>query len=156
MVNSDELIGTTECLTLQTRFRINRCRYNRVRLCYSDRSVDISFKYLALTHKNVSTLRLGSALTHGTSPPRSSQGPYLHYCSIYCWMRHSEEFRRIFQDTFKLFLNTSGFCRETDEICPLLACYLALSGNSVVTFRDNLSAPSSRVKKSKNYTSWTC
>jgi hypothetical protein len=32
MVNSDELNGTTEYLTLQARCRINRCRYNRVRL----------------------------------------------------------------------------------------------------------------------------
>jgi hypothetical protein len=32
MVNSEELIGTTEYLTLYTRRRINRCRYNRVRL----------------------------------------------------------------------------------------------------------------------------
>ena len=33
MVNSGELIGTAEYLTLCTTFRINRCRYNRVRLC---------------------------------------------------------------------------------------------------------------------------
>jgi hypothetical protein len=32
MVNSDELIGTTEYLTLQARCRINGCRYNRVLL----------------------------------------------------------------------------------------------------------------------------
>ena len=32
MVNGEELIGTTEYLTLQTRCRINRCRYNRGRL----------------------------------------------------------------------------------------------------------------------------
>jgi hypothetical protein len=31
MVNTDELIGTTEHLTLKTRCRLNRCRYNRVR-----------------------------------------------------------------------------------------------------------------------------
>jgi hypothetical protein len=31
MVNSEELIGTTECLTLYTRCRINWC-YNRVQL----------------------------------------------------------------------------------------------------------------------------
>jgi len=30
MVNSQELIGTTDVLTLYTRYRINRCRYNRV------------------------------------------------------------------------------------------------------------------------------
>ena len=32
MVNSEELIGTTEYLTLWTRCRINRFRYNRVLL----------------------------------------------------------------------------------------------------------------------------
>ena len=32
IVNSDELVGTTEYLTLQARCRINRCRYIRVRL----------------------------------------------------------------------------------------------------------------------------
>jgi hypothetical protein len=31
MVNSEELIGNTEYLTLYTRCRINRCRYNGVR-----------------------------------------------------------------------------------------------------------------------------
>jgi hypothetical protein len=30
MGNSEELIGTTEYLTLYARYRINRCRYNRV------------------------------------------------------------------------------------------------------------------------------
>ena len=34
-VNSEELIGTTEFLTLYTECRINRCRYNRVRLCFA-------------------------------------------------------------------------------------------------------------------------
>jgi hypothetical protein len=33
VVNGAELIGTTEHLTLYTRCRINRCRYNRVQLC---------------------------------------------------------------------------------------------------------------------------
>jgi hypothetical protein len=32
MVNSEELIGTTEYLTLYTRCRINRCRHNRAAL----------------------------------------------------------------------------------------------------------------------------
>jgi hypothetical protein len=32
MLNSDELIGATEYLTLETSWRINRCRYKRVRL----------------------------------------------------------------------------------------------------------------------------
>jgi hypothetical protein len=32
MVNNDELIRITEELILQSRYRINRCRYKRVRL----------------------------------------------------------------------------------------------------------------------------
>jgi hypothetical protein len=41
---------------------------------------------------------------------------------------------------------TAGFRREVDENCALLGCYAASSGNSLPTFRDNLSVPSSRVK----------
>jgi hypothetical protein len=33
MVNTEELTGTTEHLTLYMRCCINRCRYNLVRLC---------------------------------------------------------------------------------------------------------------------------
>ena len=33
MVSSKELIGTGEWLTILTRCRINRCRYNRSQLC---------------------------------------------------------------------------------------------------------------------------
>ena len=43
----------------------------------------------------------------------------------------------------------SSFHRDVDEICALLGYYAAQSGNSVPTFRDNISVPSSRVKKSK-------
>jgi len=35
------------------------------------------------------------------------------------------------------------------DICTILGYYAAYSGNSLPTFRDNLSVPSSRVKKSK-------
>jgi len=38
----------------------------------------------------------------------------------------------------------SGFCREVDENCALLGYYAASSGNSLRTFRGNLSVPSSR------------
>ena len=38
---------------------------------------------------------------------------------------------------------TSGFRRDVDVICSLLGYYAASSGNSVPTFRDNLSLPSS-------------
>ena len=40
----------------------------------------------------------------------------------------------------------SRFRREVDENCAPLGYYAAYSGNSLPTFRDNLSAPSSRVK----------
>jgi hypothetical protein len=43
----------------------------------------------------------------------------------------------------------SGFCRDVDEIFGLLEYYAELSGSSVLTFRDNISVSSSRVKKSK-------
>jgi hypothetical protein len=39
----------------------------------------------------------------------------------------------------------SGFRREVDERCDLLGYYAASSGNSLRTFRDNLSVPFSRV-----------
>jgi len=41
---------------------------------------------------------------------------------------------------------TSGLRREVDEICCLLGCYIANSGNFLLTFRDNILARSSRVK----------
>jgi hypothetical protein len=40
-----------------------------------------------------------------------------------------------------------GFRCDVDEICALLGCYAASSGNPLPTFRDNVSVPSSRVKK---------
>ena len=43
----------------------------------------------------------------------------------------------------------SGFRRDLDEICSLLGYYAASNVNPLPTFRDNISVPSSRVKKSK-------
>jgi hypothetical protein len=42
-----------------------------------------------------------------------------------------------------------GFRSDADKICALLGCYAASSDNPLPTFRDNVSFPSSRVKKSK-------
>jgi hypothetical protein len=39
----------------------------------------------------------------------------------------------------------SGFRRDVDEICGLLAYYTASCGNYLPTFRDNVSVPPSRV-----------
>jgi hypothetical protein len=36
----------------------------------------------------------------------------------------------------------SGLCREVRENCAFLGCFAASSGNSLPTFRDNLSFPS--------------
>ena len=43
----------------------------------------------------------------------------------------------------------SGFPRGVTEVFALLGFYEAYSGNSIPTFRDNLSVPSSRIKQSK-------
>jgi hypothetical protein len=43
---------------------------------------------------------------------------------------------------------TSGFRRHAGEICALRGYYVPLSGNPLPTFRDNVSVPSSKVKKS--------
>jgi hypothetical protein len=43
----------------------------------------------------------------------------------------------------------SGFRRDVDEMYDLLGYYAALSGNALLTFRDNISVPSSRVKKQR-------
>ena len=40
----------------------------------------------------------------------------------------------------------SGFHRDVNEICALMACYAACSGN-LPTYRDNLSDPYSSAKK---------
>jgi hypothetical protein len=47
------------------------------------------------------------------------------------------------------FSMRSGFCRNVDEICGLLRYYAASNGNPLLTFRDSVLVPSSRVKKSK-------
>jgi hypothetical protein len=52
-------------------------------------------------------------------------------------------------DVNYLFTLISGFRHDPDEICALLGCNAASSGNPLPTFRDNVSVPSSRVKKSK-------
>jgi hypothetical protein len=43
----------------------------------------------------------------------------------------------------------SVFRRDADEICSLLGYNAASNGNPLPTFRDNVSVPSTRVKKSK-------
>ena len=42
-----------------------------------------------------------------------------------------------------------GFCHDAEEISAFLGFYAACSGNSLLRFRDNLSVPSSRIKKTK-------
>jgi hypothetical protein len=44
---------------------------------------------------------------------------------------------------------TSGFRRDADELCAFLGYNAVSSGIPLPTFRDNVSVPSSRVKKSK-------
>jgi hypothetical protein len=49
----------------------------------------------------------------------------------------------------KLLCPISGFRREVDENCVVLGYGAASGGNSVPTYRDNLSVPSSGVKNTK-------
>jgi len=44
----------------------------------------------------------------------------------------------------------SGFRREVAENCALLGHYATNSGNSLPTFREDLSVPSSKVNKTKD------
>jgi hypothetical protein len=48
------------------------------------------------------------------------------------------------RSTFILLINNRKYF--VAENCALLGCYAASSGHSLPTFRDNLSAPSSRAK----------
>jgi len=43
----------------------------------------------------------------------------------------------------------SAFRREVSGNCALLGCYTACKGNSLPTFRDSVSVPSSRVENPK-------
>jgi hypothetical protein len=57
------------------------------------------------------------------------------------------EFFKLFKQDAECMI--AGFRRDADEICALLGYYAALIGSPVPTFRDNISVPSLRVKKSK-------
>jgi hypothetical protein len=46
-------------------------------------------------------------------------------------------------EDFEVWCVISGFRREVGESCALLSSYAASSGNSLQTFRDDLSVPSS-------------
>jgi hypothetical protein len=64
MVNSEELIGTPEYLTLQAGCRINRGRYNRVQLYFNSYKTSVAaFKYhQSLTNVSICILRVLSSL----------------------------------------------------------------------------------------------
>ena len=51
---------------------------------------------------------------------------------------------------------TPLFRREADDTCALPGYNAVSSGNFLTTFRDNLSAPSSRVKNPKRLEDWIC
>lgn len=43
----------------------------------------------------------------------------------------------------------SGLRRDVNEVFGVLGCYRALTGSSLLTFRDSLSAPSSSINQSE-------
>jgi hypothetical protein len=63
MVNSEELIGTTEYLILYTGCRINQCRYKRVRLCIFSTGNQLLLTKLV---NNTNTIELGYNVVTGT------------------------------------------------------------------------------------------
>ena len=76
MVNSEELTGKTEYLTSYTRSRINRCRYNRVRMHTSN------FNRLLLQLRTC----LSVALPNGISVrnKKTSSASYYTFKCFYC------------------------------------------------------------------------
>ena len=73
MVNSEELIGTTEHLTLYTWCRLSRCRYNRVRLSRAKRLI-YEAKYMVRINVFRSILR--GTLFHLSMPGRCTLRTY--------------------------------------------------------------------------------
>jgi hypothetical protein len=64
---------------------------------------------------------------------------FLHYSGPQRFLRRREN---------KVSTMISGFRRDADEICTILGYNAGSSGNPLPMFRDNVSVPSSRVKKS--------
>jgi hypothetical protein len=62
----------------------------------------------------------------------------------FMWLRRGTSGRLVNMVTSMI----SGFPCDADKICALLGYYAMESGNSVQTFRDNISLTSSRVKRS--------
>ena len=64
-------------------------------------------------------------------------------------MRKSYKFfveSHVWKSTWETWAENSSFRREVDKNCALLGYYAASNGNSLPTFRDNLSVPSSRIE----------
>ena len=62
MVKSEELTGTTEYPTLYTRYRVNRCRYKRVRLYIVYNLTQLIRRTHVLTPGNLSVLSSGKVI----------------------------------------------------------------------------------------------
>ena len=79
------------------------------------------------------------------SQARRSQGRNVNPPECGLSIRHDVRFLGTF---VKFRKRTMSFVMSVCEICALLGCYAASSGNPLPTFRDNVSVPSSRFKKS--------
>jgi len=62
IVNGEELIDTTEYPTLYTRYRINRCRYKRVRLYIVYNLTQLISQAYVLTPGNLNVLSSGTII----------------------------------------------------------------------------------------------
>jgi len=74
MVNSEGLTGTTEFLTLSTKCRTNRCRYNRVLPYNRNGAKNITFCYINL----ILFVQLEESWSNQRTGKRDAQG---HECN---------------------------------------------------------------------------
>jgi hypothetical protein len=141
MVNSEELIGTTEYLTQYARCRIQRCRYNRVRLyiglgyrrhrMLSLTSVELkrknNWRHTCLWRVSFSTnytsatgSRTWAALVEATSV---SDGLFYKTAFWRSYKRHVCEYKNL--ETLNIrkhHLETSFLSRIEWQICPTRPC----------------------------------
>ena len=74
----------------------------------------------------------------------------LYILPDFCFQFHKTLYRYLLSK-FIVVCVTSGFCRGVDQNCALLRCYPESNGNSLPTFRDNLSVPFQGSRRPINY-----
>ena len=115
------------CIRIRVRFACKQC-------------LKISAKRLSKTRNNI-------------SPGRKSNAVII---LIWLDLTNIDIYLQAVNENAKVKMTTFWYSKYTQlEICEFMGYYAASSGNPLPTFRNNVSVPSSRVKKSKKErTSW--